>query len=827
MWLTRLRRRWFRRSPSCRRTAQPRPASLRVRQLEGRLIPSLTTIASFNDTNGSFPQSGVIIDGSGSLYGTTRQGGASSDGTIFEVAAGSATITTLASFNGTDGKFPDAGLLMDGSGNLYGTTFEGGGSSAGTVFELAAGSGTITTLASFTGSVEFPTTGLAMDAIGNLYGTTPSGGASGDGSVWELAAGSGTVTTLASFNITNGQSPQASPMLDSAGNLYGTTSGGGANSDGTVFEVAQGSGTITTLASFSGTDGKSPQAALIMDSAGNLFGTTALGGATQSGTVFEVVHGSGTITLLGSFDGTNGTQPEAALIMDSRGNLYGTTNAGGTDGEGAVFMLAPGGTITALASCTLSTGQIPWGSLAVDASGNLYGTTQQGGASVSGTVFEVPGAAAPTDQWTGANSAADNNWSDGANWSTGSSPNPGQTAVFTNNASVQSFTSTVDTAFTNAVAGLSIDGTWGGTVTVNSPLAVSGNLTMASGTFGGSGAVSIGGAASQWTGGTIDLGSGGFTNTGTITADTTGGNLALSGAGTLTSTGTISQAGKNSLVLENSAVLSNTPGATFDLTDNGGITQSGGGTFTNAGTLEKTGGTGTSTIATTSLGNAGTVAVGSGTLDIAAGVAQVSGKTLTAGAWDVTGTGTVHAKLDITSAGSLTTLGAGAQVTLDGANATFTNLRGLRTIDKGAGLSLLGGAAFTTMGTLTDKGALTLGPASTLTVSGSFTQATTGVLTIDVGGTNTAPTFGQLVSTTGTVALAGSLKVTSTVVPAVGSSFEVLDNEGDTAVSGIFKALPQGATFKVKVGARRLTFQVTYAGTDADGSQNVILTRVS
>ena len=139
--------------------------------------------------------------------------------------------------------------------------------------------------------------------------------------------------------------------MDSGGNLYGTASVGGAHADGTVFEVAQGSGTITTLASFSGTNGATPRAGLIMDSSGNLYGAASAGGARGDGTVFELAKGSSTITALASFNGTNGLKPLATLIMDSSGNLYGTTSAGGAGASGTVFELASGsGTITTLAS---------------------------------------------------------------------------------------------------------------------------------------------------------------------------------------------------------------------------------------------------------------------------------------------------------------------------------------------------------------------------------------------------------------------------------------------------------------------------------------------
>jgi uncharacterized repeat protein (TIGR03803 family) len=788
---------------------------------------TITTLALFSAPNGANPSANLIMDGSGNLYGTTQYGGASGDGTVFEVAAGTGTITTLASFNGTDGANPVAGLVMDSAGNLYGTT-PNGGFGGGTVFELAAGSGTITALASFqvytTGQGSYG--GLVMDSSGNLYGTTYANGTYQDGTVFELAAGSGTLTTLVSFNGTDGSNPLGTLVMDGSGNLYGTTENGGQWRGGTVFEVAHGSHRLSTLASLF----SHPTGGLVMDSSGNLYGTTKYAGPAIQASVFELAKGAGeTRNLAGWFDG--GISPQGSLIVDRFGNLYGTTANGGTVNAGTVFEVVAGSPIiTTLASFDGTHGASPYAGLLVDSQGNLYGTASAGGALDGGTVFELPGAAAP-DQWTGANSAVDTNWSDGANWSLGTPPNPGQTVLFTNNASVKCFTSTVDAGFTNPIGVLQIDGTWGGTVTVNSPLTVEGNFTLASGSFGGSGAVTVGHTFSfcqwQWTGGQIDLGSGGFTNYALLTADTTAGNLVMTGAGTLTNSGTIIEAGTNSLMLENSATLSNAAGATFDLTADGGVSQLGGGSFANAGTLEKTGGTSTSAIATTTLSNTGTVDVATGTLDISAAVTQVSGKTLTAGAWTVTGSSTVPAKLDIASAGRLTTLGAGAQVTLDGVNTSFTNLTGLTTIAKGAAFSLLGGQSFTTAGALTNKGSLTLAAGSVLTVSGSFTQTSAGTLTIELGGTGTAPTFGQLVSTTGTVALAGKLDVASGVVPPVGSSFELLDNEGNSTIGGIFGGLTEGSTFKFKVGATTMTFRITYAGKDGDGKHNVVITRTA
>jgi uncharacterized repeat protein (TIGR03803 family) len=818
MWFIKLRRQWFGKALSRRREARVRSAAPRVRQLETRLTPSLVVLGSFDGTDGKWPEGGVVIDSGGNVYGTTEAGGsAGGGGTIFEVANGSGQVTQLAEFGGGTGYEPRGGLIADSAGDLFGTTEYGGPFSRGTVFELVHGSSTITRLAAFDGANgEFPLTGLIMDSSGNLYGTA-GGGASNDGTVFEVAHGSGRITTLASFDGTDGSEPLAGLVMDSSGNLYGTTNVGGAfgtgQGYGTVFEVVKGSGTITSLASFNGTDGAYPGTGLAMDSGGDLYGAT-------NSTIFELAHGSGTITTLAPSSATSGTN----LLMDSGGNLYGTY-------AGTIFELFKGRSkVTTIASFKpLVDGLFPNG-LTMDSKGDLYGVCTKGGPfgnklGGDGTVFELP-AAVTADQWTGANNAVDTNWSDGANWSFGTPPTARQVAVFTNNPSVQSFTATVDAGFTNSIGGLLIDGSWGGTITVNSPLSVTGDLTLGSGSISGSAAVTIAGHSSAWTGGQIDLGSGGFTNLGTLTTDTTAGNLVATGAGTLTNDGTIYEAGTNSLVLENGATLSNASGGTFDLTNDGGVSQSGGGTFSNPGTLEKTGGTGTSTIATTTLDNTGTVAVSSGTLDVAAAVPEVAGSTLKAGHWKVTGSAAVAATLDITSAGNFTTLGARAAVTLDGPNTTFTNLISLTTIKQGGRFTLLGGQSFTTAGALTNNGSVTLSPGSILTVSGSFTQSSTGALALEMGGTDAAPTVGMLFSTSGTVALAGSLTVTSTVVPAVATVLTILENEGNSPISGEFAELPEAGRLTFAANGTTMVFQISYVGAGTYGNNNVTIERI-
>src|SRR5260370_209644 len=176
-----------------------------LERLEDRTVPSLVTLASFNHSNGANPYGGLVEDSSGNLFGTTQQGGTFGYGTVFELAAGSGSITTLANFNGSNGAYPVGGLVEDSGGNLFGTTYEGGAFFAGTVFEVAAGSGSITTLANFNGSNGvIPRGGLGEARGGNPFGSPSEGGAFVDGTVFEVAAGSGSITTLANFNGSDG-----------------------------------------------------------------------------------------------------------------------------------------------------------------------------------------------------------------------------------------------------------------------------------------------------------------------------------------------------------------------------------------------------------------------------------------------------------------------------------------------------------------------------------------------------------------------------------------------------------------------------------------------
>jgi uncharacterized repeat protein (TIGR03803 family) len=241
---------------------------------------------------------------------------------------------------------------MDTKGNLYGTAYDGGAYDAGAVFELSP-SGTETVLHSFcqqTGCPDgyYPQAGLVMDTNGNLYGTTIFNGAYGGGTVFKISS-DGTATTFYNFctptGCKNGRYPQAGLILDTNGNLYGTTYGGGAHGKGAVFELSP-SGAETVLHSFCArtgcSDGSHPRADLVMDTAGNLYGTTYYGGTNNVGTVFKLSP-NGTETVLHSFaaNGSDGTYPYAGVVTDTMGNLYGTTYSGGANGYGTVFKVTP------------------------------------------------------------------------------------------------------------------------------------------------------------------------------------------------------------------------------------------------------------------------------------------------------------------------------------------------------------------------------------------------------------------------------------------------------------------------------------------------------
>jgi uncharacterized repeat protein (TIGR03803 family) len=385
--------------------------------------------ALYNFAGGSdpkLPYAGLIFDKAGNLYGTTEFGGSNGQGTVFEIAPnsnGSWTETVLYDFTGsTDGGQPYASLVFDSAGNLYGTTNFGGIANCnlgcGTVFKLTPGSGgwTESVLYTFTGGADGrePYARLLFDPTGNLYGTTLLGGnigsvcSEGCGTVFKLTPGSSgwTESVLYAFQgAADGASPYAGLTRDPTGNLYGTAYAGGASANGVVFKLSPASSgwTESVLYAFTGAyDGKYPHGDLILDAAGNLYGTAFQGGNGGYGVVFRLVpnsKGGWRERVLHTFENTPAGNPVAGLVMDTAGNLYGTTMLGATQtscggGCGTLFKLSPvsgaGWTYKVVHDFgKAGDGFHPTGDLILDASGNMYGTTQAGGAQGSGMVFEI------------------------------------------------------------------------------------------------------------------------------------------------------------------------------------------------------------------------------------------------------------------------------------------------------------------------------------------------------------------------------------------------------------------------------------------------------
>ncbi len=361
--------------------------------------------------DGATPDAGVILDAAGNLYGTTYGAGAVNLGTVYSVHAAGA-FTVLHSFSIDDGHHPMGGVIRDAAGNLYGSAQKGDvdGSAAGGAVYMLDTTGHETVLFNFQHPAQGvrPLGSLLRDAQGNLYGTTYGGGKGAGGVVYKLSP-AGQQTVLYSFTGgADGGKPYAGVVRDAAGNLYGTTSGGGTGINtcylsngvpgggcGVVFKLDP-AGNETVLYTFTGgADGGNPYGGVVQDAAGNLYGTTANGGSfancfTGCGVIFKV-DSSGHETVLYTFTGgADGAAPWAGVSRDSVGNLYGTTQYGGTSELGVVFMLDPAGNESVLHSFTGGAdGSYPVAGVVRDSAGNLYGTTSAGGKQGDGVVFKL------------------------------------------------------------------------------------------------------------------------------------------------------------------------------------------------------------------------------------------------------------------------------------------------------------------------------------------------------------------------------------------------------------------------------------------------------
>ena len=350
-------------------------------------------------SDGGAPDDGFTMGPTGILFGTASTGGTSGYGVVFEVPA-TGQVKVLHSFaGGSDGATPNGRVIL-ANRVLYGTTTAGGTSGQGTVFKLEGMKETV--LYSFAGGTDgaVPQAALILDAAGNLYGTTSAGGPAGNGTVFKLIAprkkgGKWIEKVLYRFGTgTDGATPLSAVTMDAAGNLYGTTSMGGAYGYGTVFQLTPGTTwKETILHSFqNGDDGSIPYAGLISDAAGNLFGGTTQGGSAGGGTTFELSGGSGnwTFTTLVSQAGWGISGSFRDLMLDESGVIYGTTHCDGDYVAGTLFKLTPSGghwTYKLLYTFTGgSDGEYSISNLVMK-NGRLYGTTIGGGANDAGVIY--------------------------------------------------------------------------------------------------------------------------------------------------------------------------------------------------------------------------------------------------------------------------------------------------------------------------------------------------------------------------------------------------------------------------------------------------------
>jgi uncharacterized repeat protein (TIGR03803 family) len=352
-----------------------------------------TTLVNFNGSNGYSPDQTSLIQGTdGNLYGNTTSGGKNENGTIFKTSTAGA-LTTLYSFcsqpNCSDGDTPQGALIQATDGNFYGTTNYGGNScptygNCGTVFRMTP-EGVLSTLYRFCARPHcpdgaLPVAGLLQATNGNFYGTTPVGGRCQQGNqgcggtIFEMTP-SGQLKTLVRFDGSDGESPEDALIQGTNGELYGTAIQ-------VVFDITL-SGNLEVLAKLSDLRGS-----LVQATDGNFYGTSTYSGAYDMGTVFKMTP-AGAVTTLHSFNGTDGSQPYAGLIQATDGNFYGTTTMGGAYQYGTIFQMMPDGTVTALHSFNFTVDGEGYGGLFQATDGVIYGTTPLGGEDGAGTIFSL------------------------------------------------------------------------------------------------------------------------------------------------------------------------------------------------------------------------------------------------------------------------------------------------------------------------------------------------------------------------------------------------------------------------------------------------------
>jgi uncharacterized repeat protein (TIGR03803 family) len=380
---------------------------------DGTLFQVLHSFAG-GPSDGRGPYGSLLLDGLGNVYGTTFAGGQpfkfnpfgdidDGEGTVFRIKTDGTGYQILRAFqdDANDAAYPSGSLTADGSGNLYGMTVGGGSSRAGTVFRIGMDGSGFQILHSFAGGASDernPVGSLVLDRSGNLYGMTGAGGASSfQAGIFKIRTDGTGYQLLHTFvDTSDGSLPLGSLILDGSETLYGAMTFGGSSNSGTVFSINTDGSLFHVVRAFAGfvSDGGSPSASVISDGLGYLYGTTTYGGSSYVGTVFRIRSNGTRFQILHAFSGgaNDGDVPVAPLILDRAGNLYGTTNAGGPSNNGTVFKVRTDGTGFELLHAFLGRdidGRGPSAALILDGSDNLYGTTFFGGPSDAGTVFRM------------------------------------------------------------------------------------------------------------------------------------------------------------------------------------------------------------------------------------------------------------------------------------------------------------------------------------------------------------------------------------------------------------------------------------------------------
>ena len=362
------------------------PAKLSVASGSGAALSTFTSAA-----DGQTPASTPILGLDGNLYGTTYAGGSNGTGTLYKVTPAGVRTVLHAFGGGTDGSTVLGGLVQAADGTLYGTTSNGGSATNGTVFK-ATTAGVVTVIHSFTGGAggAVPYAGVSIGQDGNLYGTTAFGGSYNKGTVFRVTP-SGERTVLHEFGGPgDGQSPKAEPIQGADGKLYGVAGAGGVNGNGMIYTLGL-DGTYAAVYSFAATgDGRGPTGRLLPLADGSFYGTTYYGGSRDAGTIFKL-SATGAVSVLHSFGAAgDGQNPYAGLILGRDGQLYGTSNGGGSKASGTVFRYPLGGAESVVYSFSgAGDGRFPTAGLVQASNGALYGACQYGGDGDRGVVFEL------------------------------------------------------------------------------------------------------------------------------------------------------------------------------------------------------------------------------------------------------------------------------------------------------------------------------------------------------------------------------------------------------------------------------------------------------